>query len=46
VGEGRKSLAWSLTFQAPDKTLSGRAVDAVRGRIVGALERELGAQLR
>lgn len=46
LGAGTKSLAYNLAFQAPDKTLAGKAVDSVRGRIVQALERELGARLR
>ncbi len=46
VAAGRKSLAWSLAFQAPDKTLTGEAVARLRDRIVKALERELGADLR
>ncbi|RIL10582.1 phenylalanine--tRNA ligase subunit beta [bacterium] len=46
VGAGKKSLAWSLTLQAPDKTLEGKVADGARARIVKALERELGAAAR
>ncbi|MFQ5459728.1 MAG: phenylalanine--tRNA ligase subunit beta, partial [Anaerolineae bacterium] len=46
IGAGRKSLAWSLALQAADKTLTSKAAAAVRGRIVRALESELGAELR
>jgi phenylalanyl-tRNA synthetase beta chain len=46
IGAGKKSLAWSLTFQAPDKTLTSEAVSGVRAHIVRALEREVGGVLR
>ncbi len=46
VGTGKKSLAWSLTFQASDKTLTSEATGAVRNRIVKALEKELAAGIR
>jgi phenylalanyl-tRNA synthetase beta chain len=46
VGAGKKSLAWSLAFQAPDKTLTGEAAARLRQRIVAGLERELGARVR
>lgn len=46
AGEGRKSLAWTLVFQAADKTLEGKVVDGFRERIVAALVREVGAERR
>jgi phenylalanyl-tRNA synthetase beta chain len=46
VGEGKVSLAYSLTYQAADRTLTDEEVAAVRQRVVAALERELGAKLR
>lgn len=46
IGPGRKSLAYHLTYLAPDKTLTDKDVAKVRYRIVQRLERELGAQLR
>jgi phenylalanyl-tRNA synthetase beta chain len=46
VGAGQKSLAWSLSFQAPDTTLTSEAVAGPRHRIARALERDLGARLR
>jgi phenylalanyl-tRNA synthetase beta chain len=46
IGAGRKSLAWRLTFQAQDKTLTSEAAAGARGRIVAALTRDLGAELR
>ncbi len=43
---GKKSLAFSLRFQAPNKTLEGKAVDGMRGRIVKTLESAVGAEIR
>jgi phenylalanyl-tRNA synthetase beta chain len=45
VGEGRRSLALSLDFRAPDRTLTDADVVPLRERIVQALE-ELGGELR
>jgi len=46
VGEGRKSVALHLVFQAPDRTLTDEEAAAVRDRIVAALAERLGAELR
>ena len=46
LGAGKKSLAYSLTFQAPDRTLTDAEVAKVRGRIVKRLQDEVGATLR
>ncbi len=46
IGEGKKSLAYSLTYQSPDRTLTDQEVALVRGRIVKRVEQELGAKLR
>lgn len=46
LGEGKKSLAYSLVYQHPKKTLTDKEVAAIRGSIVKRLEKELGAQLR
>jgi len=43
---GKKSLAYHLTFQAPDKTLTDADVLRQRGRILRLLEQQLGAALR
>jgi len=43
--EGRKSLAYSLTLRAPDRTLSGEEAAAVRERIAAAAAGG-GAELR
>lgn len=46
LGSGKKSLAYSLTYQAEDRTLTDDEVAKLRKKIVKRLEREIGAQLR
>jgi phenylalanyl-tRNA synthetase beta chain len=46
IGEGKKSLAYSIVYQAPDRTLTDDEVAKVRGRIIRQLDTELGAKLR
>ncbi|HXG42159.1 MAG TPA: phenylalanine--tRNA ligase subunit beta [Dehalococcoidia bacterium] len=46
VPEGKKSLAFAITYQALDHTPSDEEVARERRRIVARLERELGASLR
>ena len=46
IGEGKKSLAYSMTYQSQDHTMSANESTALRNKIVKRLERELGAQLR
>jgi phenylalanyl-tRNA synthetase beta chain len=46
VPAGKKSLAYALTFQAPDKTLRDAIVAKQVKRIVGRLRDQMGAQLR
>ena len=46
VGVGKKSLAYRLTYQADDRTLTDQEVAKLRAKIVRRLERELGATLR
>jgi phenylalanyl-tRNA synthetase beta chain len=46
VPEGKKSLAYALTFQSPDKTLSDAAVAKQIDRIIQRLKKELSAELR
>lgn len=46
IGLGKKSLAYSLTYQAPDKTLTDAEAAAIRNKIVKRLEQEVGAKLR
>lgn len=46
VGAGKRSLAYRLTFRAPDRTLNDEALAKVRTKIVRLLEREIGATIR
>jgi phenylalanyl-tRNA synthetase beta chain len=46
IGPGKKSLAYSLTYQAPDRTLTDQEVAVIRERIIHKLGRELNARLR
>jgi phenylalanyl-tRNA synthetase beta chain len=46
IPPGKRSLAFALTFQAPDKTLRDAVVAKQVKRIVGRLRHELGAELR
>jgi phenylalanyl-tRNA synthetase beta chain len=46
IGAGKKSLAYSLTYQNPERTLTDKDAAKLRNKIVKRLERELGAQLR
>jgi len=46
VGPGKKSIAFSVTFQSSDRTLTDKDAAELRNRIVSALERAFGAQLR
>jgi phenylalanyl-tRNA synthetase beta chain len=39
-------MAYSLTYQAPDRTLTDTDATQIRQRIMRALERELGAKIR
>jgi phenylalanyl-tRNA synthetase beta chain len=46
VPEGRKSLAYRLTFQSDEHTLTDEEVDKVQGEIIKKLAAELDASLR
>jgi len=46
IGAGKKSLAYSLTYQSPDKTMTDAEAAQIRNRIVKRLEHEVGARLR
>jgi phenylalanyl-tRNA synthetase beta chain len=46
VAEGRRSLAYTLRLQAPDRTLTDADVAATRQRIIEAVHTELPATLR
>ncbi|MCU0499879.1 MAG: phenylalanine--tRNA ligase subunit beta [Anaerolineae bacterium] len=46
LGEGQKSLAFSLTYQTDEKTLNDAEVAAIRKKVVKAAEKQFGAVLR
>ena len=46
VQEGKKSMAFSLTYRAADRTLTDEDVQAVHGGVLAALEEKLGVTLR
>jgi phenylalanyl-tRNA synthetase beta chain len=46
VGEGRKSIAFAVSFQSPERTLTDEDAATLRERIVEALRERFGAELR
>ena len=46
IEAGKKSLAYSLTYQDPERTLTDKDAAKLRNKIVKRLEQEFGAQLR
>jgi phenylalanyl-tRNA synthetase beta chain len=46
VAAGKKSIAFSLTFRAPDRTLTGAEADAGRDKVVAALKAKFAAETR
>ena len=46
VGEGRKSVAFAVAFQSPERTLSDEDAARLRDAIVDALGQRFGAELR
>lgn len=46
IPEGKKSLAYALTFQASDRTLSDADASKLRDKIVNRLRNTVGAELR
>jgi len=46
IGEDRKSLAYTLRFRAPDRTLTAAETTAARDDAVAEAERRVGAVLR
>jgi phenylalanyl-tRNA synthetase beta chain len=46
LGEGKKSLAYKLTFRAPDRTLTSDEALAARDAAVSAVASRFGASLR
>lgn len=46
LGEGKKSYAVSFTLQDESKTLTDKQIDKVMNNLIGAFDRDLGAQIR
>ncbi|MEE4195672.1 MAG: phenylalanine--tRNA ligase subunit beta, partial [Anaerolineae bacterium] len=46
VGAGKKSLAYSLTYQSDTETLTDNAAAKIRKKIIGKLKHDLDAKLR
>jgi phenylalanyl-tRNA synthetase beta chain len=46
IGEGKISLAYTLTFRAPDRTLTGAEISEMREAAVAAARTKFGATLR
>jgi phenylalanyl-tRNA synthetase beta chain len=46
LGEGNKSLAFRVTFTAPDRAITDAELGKVRNRIAKALQQRVGGQLR
>ena len=46
VAEGKKSMAFSVDFQSADKTLKDEEADEAVAKILAALQKECGAELR
>jgi phenylalanyl-tRNA synthetase beta chain len=46
IPAGSKSLAYALTFRAPDKTLTDKPVNNLRSKIIKTAAKQLGARLR
>lgn len=46
IKDGARSLAYSLTLRAPDRTLSPEEVNEVRGKIITDVEKRLKASVR
>ena len=46
VDPGKKSIAFSVTFQSPERTLTDEDAAELRNRVVSALGRAFGAELR
>jgi phenylalanyl-tRNA synthetase beta chain len=46
IPQGKKSLAYSLTYRVPDRTLTAEVVVEIQERIVRHLYEAIGARLR
>jgi phenylalanyl-tRNA synthetase beta chain len=46
IAEGKKSIALSLLFQNPEKTLKDEEVNAIIAKVIGALKMRFAAEIR
>ena len=46
IPPGKKSIAFSVAFQSPERTLTDEDAAALRARVIEALERDFGAEIR
>jgi phenylalanyl-tRNA synthetase beta chain len=46
IPPGKKSLAYAITYRAPDRTLTDDEVNAVHARLIADLTAALGVELR
>ncbi|MFN2266331.1 MAG: phenylalanine--tRNA ligase subunit beta [Anaerolineales bacterium] len=46
AGSGKKSLAFSLKYQDPERTLTDKEVSRIRNKIINQLSEKIGAELR
>ena len=46
IGEGKKSVAYSLIFRDKNKTLSDEEINTIMNNVISELEKNLGAELR
>ena len=46
ISEGKKSLAFTIKFQSPEKTLTDEEVDESFRNILAAVEKKFNAELR
>ncbi len=46
IGEGRKSIAFSVTLQPKDKTLTDAEIESVSQKVIGAVTKATGGTLR
>ncbi|OIO20464.1 MAG: phenylalanine--tRNA ligase subunit beta [Candidatus Magasanikbacteria bacterium CG_4_9_14_0_2_um_filter_41_10] len=46
IPEGKKSMAYRITYRSDEKTLEGKDVDVVHEKIVAMLQKKFGAEIR
>jgi len=46
IAPGKKSLAYTISYRAPDRTLTDEEVNALHAELIAALTRQLGVELR